>query len=253
MTELDTAEAQLLEQARRGLRPTLADRNRIAQGLQARLAATGASPRGPNRLDSAAGGVARWVGLSGLLALGGALGYWQGYRAGAENRAVVTVVRSAPAAVSVAQPIPQIAERPPLAAPRESSRSRATIKSTRAASPSAASAEAAHPTEPLGLDEEVRQLRRVEKAIREDNPRFARVLLDELDGAIPTGQLLEERTAASLMANCQLAAPSAKDDAQAFTTRHARSAYVARVLEICGLPGDAGQRIPSAAGTSVPR
>jgi hypothetical protein len=43
----------------------------------------------------------------------------------------------------------------------------------------------------------VRQLRRVERAIREGNPRFALVLLEELDQVMPAGQLLEERRAAS--------------------------------------------------------
>ncbi|MEO6599738.1 MAG: hypothetical protein ABIQ16_07690, partial [Polyangiaceae bacterium] len=114
-------------------------------------------------------------------------------------------------------------------------------------------AEAADPREPLGLDEEVRQLRRVERAIREENPRLALVLLEELDLAIPQGQLLEERKAASLMASCQLGVPAAQDNARAFASEHAQSAYVARVIAICRLAADSGERISPAAGTSIPR
>ena len=79
------------------------------------------------------------------------------------------------------------------------------------------------------------------------------MLLDELDKDIPAGQLLEERKAASVMADCELDAASARDAARAFVTHHAGSAYVSRVRELCDLSADIDERIPPAPGTSVPR
>ena len=105
--------------------------------------------------------------------------------------------------------------------------------------------------QPLGLDDEVRELRRIEKAVREQNPRLALVLLDQLDQTIPTGQLLEERAAARVMANCSLETPSAQGSARAFAAKHPRSAYLARVIEICRLTGAGNERISPAPGTSV--
>ena len=45
------------------------------------------------------------------------------------------------------------------------------------------------------LDEEVRALRAVERALREGTPGFALSLLRELDRKVPNGRLLEERLA----------------------------------------------------------
>jgi hypothetical protein len=255
MNELEADETRILEQARRGLSPTLADRERIKQGIVSQLGVAGASGALPKRLDAGALRAARWVAVAGFFALGGALGYWQGYRAGAKGGELISVVRSVPVA-PLARPSPLATEQSSLPAPSAGNAALAIAKSARIVTlnPSArAPSEAARPAEALGLDEEVRQLRRVEKAIRDNNPRFALVLLDELDTDIPAGQLLEERKAASLMANCQLDAPTASDDARAFATRYAHSAYVARLFEICRLPANVGERISPAPGTSVPR
>ena len=255
MNDLDADEAQFLARARRGLGPSLADRQRIAAALAGELGSASALRPTPKRFAAGAVRAARWAGLAGLFALGGGLGYWRGYRAGSQVREVVTVVRSVPAAAAAPSAVPVASAESPLPSAPEKraapSPSAARVASPRA-SASAANA-AAHPVEALGLDEEVRQLRRIEKAIREGNPRFALVLLDELDTAIPAGQLLEERQAARVMADCQLDAPSAQDRARAFATEHAQSAYVTRALEMCGLPTEHGERISPAPGTNVPR
>jgi hypothetical protein len=76
------------------------------------------------------------------------------------------------------------------------------------------------------------------------------VLLDDLDRAIPAGQLLEARRAASIMANRQLGAGAAVANARVFVSQHASRGYLARVIEICGLESE---RNSAALGTNVPR
>ena len=71
-----------------------------------------------------------------------------------------------------------------------------------------------------------------------EQPAACLVLLEDLDRAIPTGQLLEERRAASIMASCQLGAGGAVANARAFIAKHAGSAYFTRVIEICGLESE---------------
>jgi hypothetical protein len=95
------------------------------------------------------------------------------------------------------------------------------------------------------LDEEVRQLRRIERAIRDGNPRLALVIGEDLDRTIPRGQLLLERRAASAMAECQLDVPDARVRAQRFIDQSASNTYAARVREICQL------QPPQRNGTSV--
>jgi hypothetical protein len=129
-------------------------------------------------------------------------------------------------------------------------RAEGEAKSTPPASAARIPSAAPAPSTAVGLDEEVRQLRRVERAIREGNPRLALVLLEEMDQAIPKGQLLEERRAASIMANCQLGSGDAVSNARAFVAKHAGSAYLTRVIGICGLETERNSAAP---GTNTPR
>lgn len=232
---------QVLQRARRGLAPSAGDRARIAGRLAAVVSARPAAA--PLRaLHRAA--------LVGAVALGGGIGYWQGYRAGGAVERVLPVIPVVePLAASVAvvpAPTPPSVVAEAVSAPE-------AARAPRAARNPAASSEPRAPApagESGGLDTEVRELRRIEKAIREGNPRLALVLLEELARSIPQGQLLEERAAARVMASCQLGADSASVEARAFVARHASSAYVARVNEICGLDK---QRISAPPGTDVPR
>ena len=253
---LGADEARFLDRARQGLGPSAADRARIAHALAAQLAMPSMPPALPERFKGGALRTAHWIGLGSLVAVAGALGYWQGYRAGSQHREVVTVVRSVPVAMPAAANAEPFVEPQPLPAQSEDHAPLAALGAGHAApgaSGRATAKDATRPAATLGLDEEVRQLRRVERAIRENNPRLALVLLDELDSAIPTGQLLEERKAASVMANCQLAAPSAHDEARAFAAAHAQSAYVSRVRQICQLATEIDERIVPTPGTNVPR
>jgi len=251
MTELDADETRILRNARQGLTPSAKDRARIAHALLPRLALP-MTPPSVSRVEGRALHAARWAGLAGVVALTGAVGYWQGYRAGAQVREVVTVVRSVPSAppttALTAPPPPALADQPlaiPSAGPASSLRSAASRPS------SGMAVEGSEARRALGLDDEVRELRRVEKAIREQNPRLALVLLDQLDQTIPAGQLLEERAAARVMGNCSLGAPSGPSDARAFVAKHPQSAYVARVTEICRPASAVNERISPAPGTSV--
>jgi hypothetical protein len=76
-------------------------------------------------------------------------------------------------------------------------------------------------------------LRRVERALREQNPRFALALLGELDRAVPNGQLREERLAASTLARCALGSGSPSALLEEFSKRHASSAYLTRIRQAC--------------------
>ena len=255
MTELDDDEALILAQARRALGPTSADERRVLQSLLPQLAAPLGGPSsslrpGPSWTLRAGFAMA----VIGAVALSGGLGYRKGLEAGIaqQNKANVRVN---PIAVASPPPPPPLKPEVPLpnAPERLLPRDAKSSSAPSAARVRSASPVALVPPVALGLDEEVRQLRRVERAIRESNPRLALVLLEDLDREIPKGQLLEERQAASLMANCQLGADAAVAHARAFATKHAGSAYLMRVIEICGLGSAATERISPAAGTHVPR
>jgi len=254
MTRLDDDEALILGQARRGLGPTSADEQRVLANLlpQIALSPSAAGGGGSLRRSPWAVRIAGSVAVMGAIALSGGLGYRRGWDAGiAQQNSKITRVNAAAVASSATADAklelapPPEAERALVSEAKAASRGSVirTHSVTVSATPSASSA-------PLGLDEEVRQLRRVERAIREGNPRFALVLLEELDQAMPAGQLLEERRAAGIMANCQLGASGAVDGARAFAKTHAGSAYLTRVVEICGLESERNSVAP---GTHAPR
>lgn len=285
MTRLDEIEAQILEDARRGLGPTLQDQERVLQNLLVRTSATPGTPLSPSngaRSKSAAWLLrAGWsMFVMGAIALSGGLGYRRGFEAGIATQksanfgatgsgskspelAIQTAPASPPAPTS-----PRASASPPAPTPSSELARRITVgpdhtrvslplgtgtTDTALAAPDARpSRDPAVATEKLGLDEEVRQLRRVERAIRESNPRFALVLLEELEQAIPTGQLLEEREAARIMASCQLDADNALADARSFITKHGASAYRSRVIEICRLTSTPAERILAEPGTDAP-
>ncbi|HKO50545.1 MAG TPA: hypothetical protein VJV79_22635 [Polyangiaceae bacterium] len=260
MTELNDDEALILTQARRALNPTSADERRVLLNLLPQLAplpdVPGARLTSRSSWTLRAGGA---MAVIGAVALSGGLGYQKGFEAGIAQQTQPQPSAN-PVGVGSAMPEPRGLEPKPLLPPERPlspTRERAVMPPLPSASKTSAAASAARtrsePVDPpavLGLDEEVRQLRRVERAIRERNPRLALVLLEDLDHAIPAGQLLEERRAASIMANCQLGADAAVANAQAFVANHAGSAYLNRVIEICELESERNSAAP---GTHVPR
>ena len=100
------------------------------------------------------------------------------------------------------------------------------------------------------LEEEVRALRAVERALREGSPGLALALLGELDRAVPDGHLIEERAATAAIARCTLGqAPFGVDLAETFDEQHPGSVYVKRVRQACGkptAPRDHGTKAPYA-------
>jgi hypothetical protein len=95
------------------------------------------------------------------------------------------------------------------------------------------------------MAEEVRVLRSVERALRENRPGFALALLRELDRSVPKGQLTEERLAVRTIARCASGAvPFGVNLAEDFADRYPASVYGRRVTEVCGAtdPSSAGDQ-----------
>ena len=76
-------------------------------------------------------------------------------------------------------------------------------------------------------------MRRVERALRDDQPRAALALLDALDRDIPNGSLVEERAAAEVMARCALGHADSAQLERSFADRYPRSVYLSRVRRRC--------------------
>jgi hypothetical protein len=84
------------------------------------------------------------------------------------------------------------------------------------------------------FDEEIIQLRRVQRALREGNARLALALLDDLDRAVPKGRLGEERAAASVMGRCALGVGPPAVLSADFAAKYPSSVYLGRVMQACG-------------------
>ncbi len=261
MNDLDAEEARLLGQVRRAWSPADEDSARVLAALNAALLPPPPEPLGAGSSDAAksAVGAKALRYFLGVSALGVAVlsGYGWGFHAGSSSRVAPAVAGS----VSALSPAPRVPASLPnlVAAPANASSSLSELPPP-SAGPSRAPSSgggalrvpvttptpAAAPS--AGLDEEVRQLRRIERALRENNPRLALVLAEDLDRTAPKGQLLLERRAASLMAACQLGAADASPNAARFLQENADSAYAPRVREMCELP----QRTSAPAGTDAP-
>jgi hypothetical protein len=251
MIDFDQREQQLLSRARRALSPTRTDEQRVLSQLLPALALSASVLPAVAAQKPLSVTVSRSI--LGVLALGvaGFLGYGWGYQAGLSARVASVVATPAPKAVAS---VPAAASSEPLRLPLESeSRPPAReVSSVAAHHADVRIAPIASTDAPaVGLDEEVRQLRRVERALRDGNPRLALVIAEELDQSIPGGQLLPERRAASLMAGCQLGADHAVDAALSFIAKNPTSAYGSRLKEVCHLSGT--QRNTAASGTEQVR
>lgn len=221
MTDLEAEERRYLESARRVLSPSAADAERVLAAVSRAIALPGTEAfdtkipeSDPSKLLGAGSRLSlpRWL-LAAVLAGGfGGLGYGAGFRAGERS------LLPSPAAPSESA-LPHrnsegersAGERVmPSAAPAlVDTRSKPARTSSARAETSAPIHSAAPPEKPEkpesdSLSEEVRTLRRVERALREQNPRLALALLGDLDRAVPSGQFGEERLAASIQARCLL-------------------------------------------------
>ena len=84
------------------------------------------------------------------------------------------------------------------------------------------------------IDQEVRALRSVERALRDGQPGLALALLSALDREVPQGKLGEEREALSVIARCaQGQAPLGVDLGELFAERYPGSVYARRTEQAC--------------------
>lgn len=258
MNDPDLEQRELLAAARRGLSPSSADAERVfAAVVEALRASPPAAPEtsgeeGATQVaanGSVAPGLFSKLGgrVFTVLAVAGAAGsgYYAGFRAGLRERsgeagrAVAAAAPSASARVLLAPATPFAVERglsqEPLGVQPGGAREGKLAQRAGSASVPSASPRA------LSLQEEVRTLRRVERALRDQNPRLALALLGELEREVPQGQLGEERSAAEMMARCALGFGSPPLLAREFSERFPQSAYAPRVRQVCeGSPAARG-------------
>lgn len=240
---------ELIARARRRLAPSALDAERVLVSTLARLhspfpadsSPPDASPTG--WLDRPTW-VRRAVSLIGVGALSAGVAYQAGLRAGAERASTkasleVSAKAEPPAnahrrETTVERPAPLPVEKPERRAAEAVS-----AETQRAASPGNGGA-AVRALED-GLEEELRTLRRVDRAQRQGNARLALSLLEELDQKVPAGKLGEERAAARTLARCTLGYGGRSVLHQEFVRRYPGSVYTARVGEACGVvePADA--------------
>lgn len=235
--------------ARRGLAPNTEDAARVRARLDAALLAPAsgrtskpATSSGPaSEVAVNASRVGRIAATLTLAALTGAGGYVLGYRtrdAELRQRGEPRVVAASP--LPAASAMAPTETRPPLQPAPDLPGSKASARRTGGTSvpldvvPAPVGSAAGE--SPLEI--ETRLLARVERSLREKNPRLALGLLAELDRQVPGGQLAEERQAGRVVAHCELGSDTAPDLARDFTARYPSSAYLARVRAACRTPSN---------------
>lgn len=251
MNELELLEARLLERARRGYSAAAnsesqvraATLSAITAGAAVSMSAPGLTVRDATRALRNALTLPRAFVAALALGSAGGGGYLLGLREGA-SRAAAPAASSASApsreTAMAPAPLPLIEVAPQPALPEKKRPSPSAASATPQTTRSAAAASSEH---------ELSTLRRVERVLREGNPRFALALLTELDRNSPQGRLMEERQAARAVAECQLATPAvARTLAATFSERYPSSVYTRRVRETCAVEAE-GERIEAPAET----
>lgn len=251
MIERDTEEQRFLVSARRALSPTPADAERVLGAVSRAIAISGS---GATEMAMPEEGIAAPIGArlrqlvprllvaAALTGSSAAVGYGAGFRAGANTVATSGTARVTP-------PQPESSETRANAEKKElphttlsldrTAREEAPLRPapargiTKSPGPPRPSEAMPPELEANSLSEEVRTLRRVERALRDQNPRLALALLDDLDKAVPSGQLREERLAAATQARCSLGYGSPSALLEEFTNAHPGSAYLTRIHQAC--------------------
>jgi hypothetical protein len=266
MKNLEEVERHFIEGARRAWSPSAHDEERVLLALDQRMAdpsSTQSNLDAAQRTEPVPGvgeevrrlsgsmllsAIPRWV-LAAVVLSGGAgsAGYALGFRAGARATSPLpaNVAESAPVPVpSARQSGPRFGEPvgPPASdAPPKTSQPGVEEQAEPAAPRSSGPAREKRATP--ALDEEVRTLRRVERALRDQNPRLALALLDDLERTVPNGQLGMERFAASTLARCALGYGARSALLEDFSHRHPSSAYLARIRQECAAkPAERAER-----------
>lgn len=250
MADFDTGELRILRAARLHASPSEADARRV---LEATLRAVGSppgdtsGPGGEGRTNASAGTgaggmswVRPWVARGVIAVVAGGAGYALGHHQGASSS-----TSHPPASARANEAAEQRDDRLPPSMSVQTAPSSASPAGTHDEKPESpkvaglGSAQGSSGSSALrrperSLDEEVRTLARVERSLREQNPRLALALLDEMDATIGSGKMMEERRATRVVARCQLEPESRAALANAFIDRHPRSVYLERVAQACG-------------------
>ncbi|RYZ06393.1 MAG: hypothetical protein EOO73_15545 [Myxococcales bacterium] len=227
MSELSEAAQALIRDGQSVLRPTIADRSRVASALASRLGegAVVASAAG-----ATAGRWVLWQKVAGLVVGVGVAGLGASWALREPPPAEPTVAPSQRFPTSLAAN-PSVASVP--AAPSEVEE---LVPSPSPAAPAVRQLRAAD-----RLAEEVGILSKATGALRSGRPAEALRLLNEHQQRFPSGRLVEERRAARIQALCALGNRGA---AEAELTRLARSSprspHLARAQQACGFSKTGG-------------
>jgi hypothetical protein len=239
MTELDDQARELLSQARRALSPTAEDQARVLRATQ-RAALVQPPPASAAPLAAKLVVALSIAGISGTI--GFVLGRHSGHHEDAHETHVAKVAPAAPEPVA-AEPAPTAVEKvvavhaePPRIA---GERTRPRVAPAPKPAPTEVSVD---PFAEMrngassSLEIEVRFMKAVERALRDNEPGLALRVLDQLDEEVPRGVLDEERLAASVMARCKLGLGKRAELIEELTTRYPTSAYGPRVRNSCRKP-----------------
>jgi hypothetical protein len=245
MTNFAERELELMARARAALEPEPEDRERLRHALAANILAAGAVAGTVSIANLRSLHPVRHLLHSHLAALGtlaavvGTLAFAGGYCVGHRTRNMVvktvTIVQPAPvvSGVNAAPAAPEPLNLTSLAVPLDLGHSVARPRVAASVTPSPS-------IEVNSLSEELELLRRAERTIRTGNAQVALGLLEEMDEKFPRGQLLEERTAARVMARCQLEDEAgARARGNSYLISHSQSVYADRVRSLCHLDSKA--------------
>jgi hypothetical protein len=237
----DEIDERWLQHARDAFAPKAGDAGRVFEGIRRAIAAGTAVQAQPAADTALRASAWRWIGVLALVGATGALSYHVGYRAGSDAASHAVAARPAPAAGGASGAAPkgvtasEVAAAP-AAAPvvAASSAPRGATRAPTTREPAADASSAAQT-----LEREVQMMKRIERALREQNPQQALVLLGQLDRDIPGGQLAEERLAVFARARCGLGLGSPAAIAREFAQKYPKSVYFAHVRQACAAGEDA--------------
>jgi hypothetical protein len=245
------ARAQL-RMAKLGLSPQAEDRTRVHAAVTAALAVSTAgaigvakASTGQNSSGLPDGGLLRSAPvMKGLLViavvggLSGTVGYKLGYSKGLHTAAAPAPVALQPPLIETPHTAPRLVPTLPIAPPAVPPTPEEPAEDPEIRSVSKSSPRNVSPTVsalPAGTSpeaEEILQLERVQRALRDGYPALALAILGELDQKVPRGSLIEERTAAKIIARCSLGETSSARPT-AFVEHYPNSMYLGRIARAC--------------------
>jgi hypothetical protein len=254
-------ESEMLQGARRALSPSAADQERVLLATRQALVVGSAAAAYAKATGGAASRAAVWKQVASAIsiaAVSGAAGYYAGSHAQPARERAAIAQPAQPASTSPRAPeeqavapndtsseVDDVAPRVAgehLAQDKPVVRVAARRSGGAGAASNAAAADPAPAAAPTRSREEITAMRRVERALREQQPQRALTLLFELDRSVPSGMLMQERQAAFAIARCAARLGSAVQLAAEFASRYPNSPYIARVRDACAQQRDA-QRI----------